>query len=294
MMSIIEKLRIKIHGQNTDYEMGESTFGRMMNAGAGKVIGILLMIIVMAGTFLQMGSAQPILAADDTTSVAKTYVIDDANILDADEEAKLSTMCEKASKNCKTDIVIVTMRQGIDYSVMDNYIRNLLETNYGYNGSGTNCDAIAYAVDMSSRADRIITSGIARSDISQIKLDSIRESSEDKLSDSDYYGAFKKYISNVERCLNRNIIYMLTWMMPVKILIALAVAVIAILCMMYNAKSRMTVGGTTYTRDHKFDVRMRRDDFINTTVVTRHIEKSSGSSGGGGGGGNSGSSGGHF
>jgi len=65
---------------------------------------------------------------------------------------------------------------------------------------------------------------------------------------------------------------------------------------MFQAKSKMTVDSRTYTRNHNFNVRRREDRFINTTVVTRHIESSSssGSSGGGGGGGNSGSSGGHF
>ncbi|MDO5401799.1 MAG: TPM domain-containing protein [Eubacteriales bacterium] len=224
----------------------------------------------------------------------RDYVIDDAGILNDNEESKLEKMCRKASDNCKTDIVIVTMRQGIDYSVMDNYIRNMLETDYGYNGGGSGCDAVCYAVDMSSRADRIITSGTAKSDISQQRLDKIRETSEKQLTDADYYDAFKKFVDNIERSLNKSFAYKLTWMLPVKLIISAVTAIVVVLCMMYNAKSRMTVGTTTYTKDHQFDIRVRHDDFINTTVITRRIEKSSGSSGRGGGGGNSGSSGGHF
>lgn len=42
--------------------------------------------------------------------------------------------------------------------------------------------------------------------------------------------------------------------------------------MAHNARAQMTVGSQTYTRDHKFDVRDRRDIFINTTVVKHKIE----------------------
>lgn len=262
---------------------------RLNNRNYGKFISFVALMVF--AVMLLIGNCQ-VMAAESTS--AKDYVIDDAGILDDNEEVKLEKMCQKASDNCKTDIVIVTMRQGIDYGVMDNYIRNMLETDYGYNGSGSGCDAICYAIDMTSRADRIITSGIAKSDISQGRLDSIRETSESQLSDADYYDAFKKFVNNVERELNNSILYKLTWMLPVKIIIAAVVAVIAVLCMMYNAKSRMTVGTTTYTKDHQYDIKVRHDDFINTTVITRHIEKNHGSSGGGGGGGNSASSGGHF
>lgn len=81
--------------------------------------------------------------------------------------------------------------------------------------------------------------------------------------------------------------------MWIKLLIASGVAVAAVLTMMHNAKTRMTVSSTEYTKDHNFKVNDRRDVFINTTVVTRHIERNNSSGSSGGGGGNSGS-GGHF
>ena len=81
--------------------------------------------------------------------------------------------------------------------------------------------------------------------------------------------------------------------MPVKILISLVVAVIAVLAMMSSARSKMTVNSIEYTKNHGYKMNDRRDVFINTTITKRHIEKSS-SSGGSSGGGNSGSSGGHF
>lgn len=253
-----------------------------------RMAAVLCIILVAVSSLF---ATCQVMAAENT----KTYVIDDADILDDKEEAKLNKMCAKASKGCKTDIVIVTMIQGIDYGVMDEYTKNLLESDYGYNGSGTECDAICYTVDMVSRADRILALGTAKMTLEDRQLDDIRIESEGKLSDADYYGAFKSFVKNVERQLNQSISYKLTWGLPVKIIISAVVALVVVICMMFSAKSRMTVGGTTYTKDHMFNVNMRRDDFINTTVVTRHIEKSSSSGGGGGGGGgHSGSSGGHF
>lgn len=262
----------------TDISSNNNSFYRCKSALQRIAAALCVMLVAVSS----LSVACQVMAAENT----KTYVIDDAGIIDSDEEAKLNKMCVKASKGCKTDIVIVTMRQGIDYGVMDEYTKNLLESGYGYNGS-----AICYTVDMVSRADRILAIGTAKTTLEDRQLDNIRIESEGKLTEADYYGAFKSFVKNVERQLNQSISYKLTWGLPVKIIISAVVAFIVVICMMFSAKSRMTVGGTTYTKDHMFNVNMRRDDFINTTVVKRHIEKSSSS---GGGGGHSGSSGGHF
>ena len=129
--------------------------------------------------------------------------------------------------------------------------------------------------------------------MSASKLDSIREASEKYLSDDNYYKAFSKYVKNMNMCMTTSIVKKLTYKMWIKLLIALGVAVAAVLTMMHNAKAKMTVSSTQYTKDHNYKVNDRRDVVINTTVVTRHIEHNNSSSGGGGGGGSR-SSGGHF
>lgn len=236
-----------------------------------------------------------VIAAIEAAKGVKLNVIDTADILSTDEEEKLTELCKKVSKNCKTDVVIITMRTGKDYSIMDNYIRGIIEEYYGYSGTGRNSDAIVYAIDMISRADRIITSGNARSDISQSHLDDIRESAENKLADGDYYAGCKKFAKGVERRMNKSIGYRLTLYLPVKIIIAAVIAIVSVLVMMVSAKSKMTVNAATY-QNGAIIMHQRQDNFIRTTVTTRTISSSSGGSsgGGGGGGGNSGSSGGHF
>ncbi len=227
-------------------------------------------------------------------STEKLYVIDAADILSASAEAKLVEKCKKASKNCETDIVIITMRTDKDYSEFDNYIRDILEANYGYFGTGTNSEAIIYGIDMVSRADRIITSGKTRSDISQSDLDDIRVDAENELKAGNYYQGCVNFINGVELQMNNSFWFEFTLYWPIKLLIAAVIAAVAVLIMMMGAKTKMTVSSNTYV-GNDFRIHRQEDRFINTTVTQRRIESSSSrSGGGGGGGGNSGSSGGHF
>lgn len=219
-------------------------------------------------------------------SDSKEYVYDYANILTDAEEKKLADKCRAASEDCECDIVIVTTRIGHDYGTMDKWLSDFLTSN------GYSSDAIIYGVDMVSRADRIYTRGKAQTDISQRKLDSIRESCENDFKDDDYYDGYNKFVKRIDRCLTTNIWKKLTYDWGIKLLISVAVAVISVLIMMRNAKARMTVSSTEYTKNHQFKVNAERDVFINTTVVKRQIQSSSRGHGGGGGGNHG--SGGHF
>lgn len=254
---------------------------------------IILMSLIIVAAAVLCGMPQCVLA--DTQS--KQYVTDDADLFTEEEEEELTKLCRKASDGCKTDVVIITQTKGLDGKELESYVRTIIEQNYGYNGNSSEPDAIAYVIDMTTRADMIVTSGNARTQKSftQSKLDAIREKAEDKLADGKYYQGCKKYISGVRKQMDNSTSYRLTQYLPVKVLISLVVAAAAVIAMMYQSKSKMTVDGTTYTKNHNFNIRRREDHFINTTVVKRHIETSSGSSSGGhSGGGNSGSSGGHF
>lgn len=244
---------------------------------------------------LAPAASERVQAAGEGTS-GKDYVVDNADILTDSEEDKLQKKCEAASKNCKTDIIILTMNEGLDGTIMDNYVREFMQESYGYDGVRQDPEAVVYAIDMRSRADRLVTSGRARHEaITQGQLDSIRRRSEEKLTDGLYYRGCVLYIKGIERYMNTSIWYRMTLGLPVKIGVALAAAVISVMIMMRSAKAQMTAGAVTYSGG-QFNIRRQQDDFINTTMTSRQISSSSGSGGGGGGGGggNSGSSGGHF
>ena len=48
--------------------------------------------------------------------ISKQYVTDDAGILKSDEIEKLEKLCASASRDCKTDIFIVTLTLGLTES----------------------------------------------------------------------------------------------------------------------------------------------------------------------------------
>ena len=113
-------------------------------------VAVMVLLAVMVMMFALTGTQSAYAGTDN-----KTYVIDDAGILTSEEEQKLTDMCRRASKNCQLDIVIITMNKNLDYSPMDNYLRSILEEQYGYEETGTDCEAVVYGIDMTSRADRI-------------------------------------------------------------------------------------------------------------------------------------------
>ena len=64
----------------------------------------------------------------------KSYVTDNADILQSDEIEKLEKMCAKASQNCKTDIFIITLTDNLTEFELDTYLRNMMSTDgFGYN-----------------------------------------------------------------------------------------------------------------------------------------------------------------
>ena len=96
----------------------------------------------------------------DTQS--KEYVVDDAGLFTDKEKEQLTKMCRKASDACKTDVVILTQSKGLDDKELENDVRGIINESYGYDESSSEPDAIVYVIDMKSRADMLVTSGIAR------------------------------------------------------------------------------------------------------------------------------------
>lgn len=274
---------------------------KTINCNFKKKFGFIAILCLIFSSFILVDFIQESLKPMVVTATeTKDYVIDDANVLSDIEEDQLEKLCKTASDSVNCDIVIITFSYGYDGSVMDKYVRNILETEYGFNGSGSNCDACAYAIDMTSRADRIVTSGVAKSSISQSKLDSIREKAESKLANGNYYGGCSKFVNGIKAAIIDGTHVpttkeKLSEHFAIKLLIALFAATIITFIAVSNAKAKTTTTDMTYVKNHKYNVNAREDVFINTTVTKRKIERSSSSSGGGSfGGGNSGSSGGHF
>ena len=157
-----------------------------------------------------MGIAAVNVYAQDSTS--RKYVTDNAGILTDDEISKLEKLCSKSSDDCKTDIFIVTLTDGFTESQLDTYLRTMMAADdYGYNNTSQSSspDAIAFAIDMTSRKYRISSSGNSKSDISQSDMDNMVSGVKKYLSDGDYYAGCKKFVNAVEKSMNTSISYRL-------------------------------------------------------------------------------------
>ena len=251
----------------------------MMNVRFNKIKNIFLAALAVLMLFL---SFPQVLYAKNPDS-SKIYVTDEAEILSDTKESKLQKKCKSVSKNCKTDVAVLTISKGLDYTDLDNYVRTFAkEKGYAYDASSSEADYIVYVIDMKSRAVRVVTSGIAKSDISQSDLQSIIDKTTSTLSDGNYYKACVKYTDITQKLLSTSKTYKLFLYMPIKLGIAAVIAIIVVLVMMFNAKTKMTVDGNTYAKNG-VHVYRREDRFINTTVTTRTIETNNSSGGSSGG-----------
>lgn len=261
---------------------------------SGKFFGavkILIMTVVFLVAFSRLSEVKAWAAAEDIQ-----YVIDEAGLLSESEEESLNKLCNKVSKNCGIDMIVVTLKNGYDYEEFDNYMEKLVADKYGnYKYSDNEYSAVVYGIDIKSRADRFCATGKARVNVSDGTYSDMCKKSESYLSEDDYYAGIKSFVKGVNVKLNDSIVFKLFYKWYIKLAISVVVAVIVVLIMMYNAKAQMSVSSTTYTKDHKFKVNAQRDVFINTTVVTRRIQSNNGGGrSGGGGGDHSGHGGGHF
>ena len=91
----------------------------MMNVRFNKIKNIFLAALAVLMLFL---SFPQVLYAKDPDS-SKIYVTDEAEILSDTKESKLQKKCKSVSKNCKTDVAVLTISKGLDYTDLDNYVR---------------------------------------------------------------------------------------------------------------------------------------------------------------------------
>lgn len=208
-------------------------------------------------------------------------VYDNAGLLSVTERDELESLCVQTAQQTETDIAIVTINNNEGKSPRDYAEDAFMEYNLGYDKA--HGDGVLLLIDMQSRKTWIATSGNAITYLSDSRLESINNAVTAKLKNNQYYAACKIFVEKVatdmkslpngsstakDQSLSQRLLD--HWWL--KILISLAVGGVVVAVMAHNARAQMTVGSQTYTRDHKFDVRDRRDIFINTTVVKHKIE----------------------
>ncbi|MBE6957971.1 MAG: TPM domain-containing protein [Ruminococcaceae bacterium] len=125
-----------------------------------------------------------------------TFLIDDADLLTASEEAKLESRLEEISKTYGAQITIVT-KTGISSRDIDDRIEELYDK-YGY-GYGENHDGVMLMVCMDIREYRVLCNGFAND---AIDIDTISDAFVPYLSDGDYADAFHTFADECEYYIN--------------------------------------------------------------------------------------------
>ena len=140
-------------------------------------------------------------AADGSAVPAEKLplLVDDADLLTADEEATLLALLEKNSAAVQADIVIVTV-EDTDGADVDDFAMDYYDYN-GY-GRGDDNDGVLLLISMAERDYWITTTGFCIEAITDYGLELIEDDFLSMLSGGDYPGAFRAYAKDCKTLIS--------------------------------------------------------------------------------------------
>ncbi len=250
-----------------------------------KLLPVLLPVLIV---FLSLCAAMPALAD------GQQKVVDMAGLLDDDEEEKLQKQLSGIADKYQCDVAVVTTDSCGGKSPQD-YTEDYYEQNgYGY---GNDYDGIMLMVSIGERRFHLTTQGKAISVFTDYGLQKIDDLISGKLSDGEYYAAFKKFgelaeefILEAQKGTPFDVGHEYQGHMGIGLRLAIAsgagviVAAVVLLALFGQLKS---VGfektAREYVREGSFRLTRRRDIFLYRTVSRIRKEKPRNGGGGGGG-----------
>lgn len=266
-------------------------------------VGILLVVTLCAGISYYIRYNVP----RENTAAAEERVYDYAGLLSDTEEEALREYIAKKEKKCKADFVVMTFSQPVEgEEAMEEYgyrftdweqnMQDIAadfweENHYGYNkdvmGDGTILIDNRYE---GQRGETLVTSGRVYESFGDYHVNVVLDEV-DEYYDVNPFKAYIAYIDAVSSWLDEeNGDYMSVEFFVVAAVISAVVAACYAGVHLQKNKAKDTVAANAYVSGGKPVVRVKRDDFIRKSVVSRRIESSSsGGSGGSSGGGRGGS-----
>lgn len=198
----------------------------------------------------------------------KPLLVDDGDLLTSYEESQLLELLESLSEKQYADIAVVTVNslEGKDAQAFaDDY--------YDYNGYGYGEDysGIMLVVCLPTRDYALTTYGEARDLLTDRALDRIEDAFVSKLSDGDYYGAFRAYANTTDQMMDEErspapTSVPLVWV-PVCLLIGFSISGVIATAKKSKLKSvaRQYEANNYYNRQ-SFRLRRKNDRYINSTM----------------------------
>lgn len=262
-----------------------------------KQIRIKIKIIVsMIVIFILLGFGQNIFAkttGEKSQSKFHSVVIDQANLLTAEEKSSITKTAEILSKEAKWNVIVAT----IDHADGKN-TQTIGEELFNDNTLGD--DGITCIIDMDNREIYINTMGTAISYLTDKRIDTITTDSFSYATKEDYAQCFLHMLDGAKSAYEKGIpdnlvIYNTTTgkkevihqLKPGEVIGALAVAFIcgAAFFLFVNGKYKMTIteANYDYRKNSKLQLNQSEDEFMYEQVTHRHIAQNNAKSSGGGG-----------
>ena len=234
------------------------------------------------------------------------YVIDNADLLTAEEESMLEQQIQSCREELQLEIVIVTT-YGTDGKGVQGYADDFYDENgYGYGSSNS---GILLLIDMDSREWYMSTCGDAIYIFTDYGLDALGQTILPWLSDGEYYRAFLAWLSALPSYVKayqqgspmdgfvppdaydspsgEEIYYYDDHVgipvrpFPVGLIVGLVAAVITILVMRSQMNTaKLQKSAANYLKDGSFHLRRRSDMFLYSRVSRRAKPKNNTSGGG--------------
>jgi len=229
----------------------------------------LLACIVAIGMMIYLSSG--------TLNANSEHVIDELDYLSVSEIDELESAIMTLRETYKLDVVIVITDQTEGQSSM-----NFADDYFDYNGYGINGEGILMLINMNIREVWLSTAGVKTIPLYQPRIDSMLNTITSYLSNADYYGGCRAFLTEVEEIqidstkkLIQNPVYVL-----ISLLLGLLAGGIPTAAITFQSKGKHTVSSRTYEAKNSFALTNKIDQFTHETVTQRVIQTNTNSSGG--------------
>ena len=190
-------------------------------------------------------------------------IVDEADLLSYDQEQELEAYIDEVSEKHKFDLVIVTVN-----SLNGKTSSEFADDFYDYNdyGFGEDKDGALLLISMEDGDWAISTCGEGIYTYDDSLLDELEDNCISKLSDNDYFGACKSFISISEDAF--------TFPLLSRIIISLIVGFFIAFCAVNMMKRKLItvqkqIGAKVYTKPDSMQVTSSRDVFLYSHVTKR-------------------------
>lgn len=210
-------------------------------------------------------------------------LVDEADLLDADEEAELTELLDEISERQQFDVVIVT-QESLDGDYPEEFADHYYD--YGGYGYGEEYDGALLLIDMEYREWHISTTGFGIKALNDAKLEKIEDKIVPDLSENEYMAAFvtfaelcDEYVSKAKSPLG-----ILDMISIVRVLVSLVIGFLIALIPMTIMKGKLKSvhreeTACDYIKKDSFLLTETRDHFLGSNITKKAKPKNNSSGG---------------